>query len=166
AAVPIGSSGRAQANESAEGRRCSTAALGPATMASPSPAPGRIRLPRRRSTAIYREDLDKARHSPTARLQTGPWGCRAPRIQPQRPIRDSVRQFPSDEFAMTKTTSLQGGVLRPAPFQTAAEELGAAPREAAPGQYPRVRLRRNRTDAWTRRLVAENRLSADDLIWP
>jgi porphobilinogen synthase len=67
---------------------------------------------------------------------------------------------------MTKTTSLQGGVLRPAPFQTAAEELGAAPREAAPGQYPRVRLRRNRTDAWTRRLVAENRLSADDLIWP
>ena len=34
------------------------------------------------------------------------------------------------------------------------------------GQYPRVRLRRNRTDAWTRRLVAERRLSVDDLIWP
>jgi len=34
------------------------------------------------------------------------------------------------------------------------------------GQYPRVRMRRNRSDEWTRRLVAENRLVIDDLIWP
>ncbi len=34
------------------------------------------------------------------------------------------------------------------------------------GRYPATRLRRNRHDAWTRRLVAENRLSVDDLIWP
>ena len=34
------------------------------------------------------------------------------------------------------------------------------------GQYPRVRMRRNRSDDWTRRLVAENRLVIDDLIWP
>lgn len=34
------------------------------------------------------------------------------------------------------------------------------------GRYPATRLRRNRTDAWTRRLVAENKLSVDDLIWP
>jgi porphobilinogen synthase len=34
------------------------------------------------------------------------------------------------------------------------------------GRFPATRLRRNRTDAWTRRLVAENRLSVDDLIWP
>ena len=34
------------------------------------------------------------------------------------------------------------------------------------GQYPRVRMRRNRGADWTRRLVAENRLSIDDLIWP
>ncbi len=34
------------------------------------------------------------------------------------------------------------------------------------GAYPSVRMRRNRVDAWTRRLVAENRLSVDDLIWP
>ena len=34
------------------------------------------------------------------------------------------------------------------------------------GQYPATRLRRNRRDAWTRRLVAETRLSVDDLIWP
>ena len=34
------------------------------------------------------------------------------------------------------------------------------------GAYPQLRMRRNRTDAWTRRLVAESRLSTDDLIWP
>jgi porphobilinogen synthase len=35
-----------------------------------------------------------------------------------------------------------------------------------PGAFPAVRMRRNRVDAFTRRLVAENRLSVDDLIWP
>jgi porphobilinogen synthase len=34
------------------------------------------------------------------------------------------------------------------------------------GSFPSVRLRRNRRDAWNRRLVAETRLSVDDLIWP
>ncbi len=34
------------------------------------------------------------------------------------------------------------------------------------GPFPITRLRRNRTDGWTRRLVAETRLSVDDLIWP
>ncbi len=37
---------------------------------------------------------------------------------------------------------------------------------ALPGGFPTIRPRRNRTDAFTRRLVAENRLSVDDLIWP
>lgn len=32
--------------------------------------------------------------------------------------------------------------------------------------FPRTRLRRNRVDAWTRRLVAEHTLTVDDLIWP
>jgi porphobilinogen synthase len=36
----------------------------------------------------------------------------------------------------------------------------------AHGGYPTVRMRRNRRDAWTRRLVAETSLSVDDLIWP
>ena len=35
-----------------------------------------------------------------------------------------------------------------------------------PGAFPATRMRRNRRDHWTRRLVAENRLSVDDLIWP
>ena len=35
-----------------------------------------------------------------------------------------------------------------------------------PGQFPSTRPRRNRLTDWSRRLVRENRLSADDLIWP
>ncbi len=34
------------------------------------------------------------------------------------------------------------------------------------GSFPAMRPRRNRTDRWTRRLVAEHRLHVDDLIWP
>ena len=34
------------------------------------------------------------------------------------------------------------------------------------GRFPATRMRRNRHDAWTRRLVAETCLSVDDLIWP
>nr|WP_321986746.1 porphobilinogen synthase [uncultured Lichenicoccus sp.] len=34
------------------------------------------------------------------------------------------------------------------------------------GRYPNTRLRRNRHDGFTRRLVAESSLSVDDLIWP
>ena len=34
------------------------------------------------------------------------------------------------------------------------------------GSYPTVRLRRNRKTDWSRRLVRENNLSPDDLIWP
>ena len=34
------------------------------------------------------------------------------------------------------------------------------------GGFPRTRMRRTRGDAWSRRLVAENVLGVDDLIWP
>src|SRR5579883_3063763 len=34
------------------------------------------------------------------------------------------------------------------------------------GEFPRLRLRRNRKRAWSRKLVAENTLTAGDLIWP
>ena len=36
----------------------------------------------------------------------------------------------------------------------------------ARGSYPQARPRRNRRADWTRRLVAENGLTANDLIWP
>jgi len=35
-----------------------------------------------------------------------------------------------------------------------------------PAAYPSTRMRRNRRDDWNRRMVAENRLTVDDLIWP
>ena len=35
-----------------------------------------------------------------------------------------------------------------------------------PGRFPTTRPRRNRREPWSRRLVAETRLSVDDLIWP
>ncbi len=34
------------------------------------------------------------------------------------------------------------------------------------GSFPGTRLRRPRAEDWSRRLVCENRLSVDDLIWP
>ena len=34
------------------------------------------------------------------------------------------------------------------------------------GSYPATRPRRNRRDDWSRRLMRENKLSVDDLIWP
>lgn len=34
------------------------------------------------------------------------------------------------------------------------------------GRFPATRMRRNRRHDWSRRLVAENALSVDDLIWP
>ncbi len=34
------------------------------------------------------------------------------------------------------------------------------------GEYPATRLRRNRKSDWSRRLVRENNLSSNDLIWP
>jgi porphobilinogen synthase len=34
------------------------------------------------------------------------------------------------------------------------------------GQFPRIRMRRTRQEDWSRRLVAENALTVNDLIWP
>ena len=34
------------------------------------------------------------------------------------------------------------------------------------GEFPLTRMRRNRADDWSRRLISESRLSVDDLIWP
>ncbi|HXV23279.1 MAG TPA: porphobilinogen synthase [Alphaproteobacteria bacterium] len=42
----------------------------------------------------------------------------------------------------------------------------SAPEGRSLGAFPRLRLRRNRSEPWRRRLVAESRLAADDLIWP
>ena len=58
--------------------------------------------------------------------------------------------------------------LKPVPSDPPARQSDVpTPESRAPiGAYPTTRMRRNRRDDWTRRLVAENRLSPDDLIWP
>ncbi|MAI46452.1 MAG: porphobilinogen synthase [Hyphomicrobiaceae bacterium TMED74] len=40
------------------------------------------------------------------------------------------------------------------------------PSKAIAGQFPAIRMRRNRQSHWSRRLNAENELSTADLIWP
>ena len=55
------------------------------------------------------------------------------------------------------------------PLDTPAREAPVGARSLGArslGAYPRVRLRRNRRHEWSRRLVAENRLIPEDLIWP
>ena len=44
--------------------------------------------------------------------------------------------------------------------------MTAPQRPTSPGEFPSTRLRRVRRHDWSRRLVAENQLSVDDLIWP
>lgn len=58
------------------------------------------------------------------------------------------------------TTSRQ----RPIARQT--EQAAKAETASAPGMYPLVRMRRNRKSPWSRRLVQENVLTTNDLIWP
>lgn len=54
---------------------------------------------------------------------------------------------------------------QPLPFVRRTPET--VDREDLPlGAYPRVRMRRNRAADWSRRLIAENVLTAADLIWP
>jgi len=47
-----------------------------------------------------------------------------------------------------------------------AENAAAGSESADAGRFPAVRMRRNRRTTWSRRLVAENVLTVDDLIWP
>ncbi len=61
---------------------------------------------------------------------------------------------------MAKPRAKENPFLRGVPARPAARAPEAL------GAYPQVRLRRNRSDGWSRRLVAEARLATDDLIWP
>lgn len=59
----------------------------------------------------------------------------------------------------------------PSPLSSVAQipvaKIATAPAPAAAtGAFPRVRLRRTRQTEWLRNLVAEHRLTAQDLIWP
>jgi porphobilinogen synthase len=63
---------------------------------------------------------------------------------------------------MSRAKRSQNPFLRAVPPRPGAR----AEAPAALGAYPQVRLRRNRSDDWSRRLVAEARLDVDDLVWP
>jgi porphobilinogen synthase len=77
--------------------------------------------------------------------------------------RDKVAS-PAWPASMTRVRPMKPIVQRlPQPAKRAANPASEPP---APGCYPAVRMRRNRKADWTRRLVAENRLTVDDLIWP
>ena len=55
------------------------------------------------------------------------------------------------------------------PFPRAVQEAGRGPSPSAPaalGAFPQVRMRRNRTDDWVRRMIAESALTSDDMLWP
>jgi porphobilinogen synthase len=54
---------------------------------------------------------------------------------------------------------------QPARLRQGRPRAATAPDMPAPG-FPATRLRRTRAKDWTRRLVRENRLTVDDLIWP
>ena len=52
------------------------------------------------------------------------------------------------------------------PMDDQPRRASTAAQERRSGAFPRLRLRRNRRYAWSRKLVAENALTAGDLIWP
>src|SRR5262245_57925261 len=63
---------------------------------------------------------------------------------------------------MTSPSSKVRSLLRPLEPAPEARDESPTPH----GQYPRVRMRRNRADEWSRRLVSESRLAGEDMIWP
>src|SRR5262245_60926236 len=74
--------------------------------------------------------------------------------------RESAKQDP-----MSTDQTRRARLLRPVESPQT-DRSGGTPAPTGYGQYPRVRMRRNRADEWTRRLVAENRLTVEDLVWP
>jgi porphobilinogen synthase len=80
-----------------------------------------------------------------------------------------------DPAAIVEALSGARPDLRPGEDPMKTRPLPRPATEAAPaptpdmltgGQFPAVRMRRNRKAGWTRRMVAENRLAPADLIWP
>ena len=57
---------------------------------------------------------------------------------------------------------------QPSPHTAPAARRGDSSEPSPPslGAFPTIRLRRARSTRWSRRLVAEHRLTVDDLIWP
>jgi len=68
---------------------------------------------------------------------------------------------------MTDLIRKSAAPLRPiTPREVPERTVAPAGRPDTQGAFPQVRMRRNRSAAWVRRMVAENRLGSEDLIWP
>src|SRR5262245_27387865 len=65
---------------------------------------------------------------------------------------------------MSPRTRQMPSPIKPTP--TARQPQSDDRGNTALGSYPGIRLRRVRSTRWSRRLVAEHRLTVDDLIWP
>ena len=59
-----------------------------------------------------------------------------------------------------------GGPKAPATLQEPEDRRRMSTAESGRATYPLTRMRRMRRDAFSRRLMRENRLSPDDLIYP
>src|SRR5262245_52014912 len=84
--------------------------------------------------------------------------------------RENVQHRRGDADQPASRSTKQGDAMTvmksPAQLQPAPGEGSVQTERANTGSFPSVRMRRNRRTAWMRRLVAENRLAVDDLIWP
>ena len=67
---------------------------------------------------------------------------------------------------VTKITPRMRQPADEAPTERPVRDRTGATRFAEAGGFPRTRMRRTRRQPWTRRLVQENHLTVDDLIWP
>ena len=56
--------------------------------------------------------------------------------------------------------------MKPLPTRSSSSTVVSPADTSSSPSFPAVRMRRNRATGWSRRLVAENTLSIDDLIWP
>jgi len=74
----------------------------------------------------------------------------------------------SQKSSLTENTGLTGKSLagKSRASKGATFDVPAKAPEQPTGQFPRIRLRRNRATEWSRRMVAENRLTPADLILP
>ena len=56
--------------------------------------------------------------------------------------------------------------MKPFPARSPVQPSTPSSESRSTPSFPSIRMRRNRSSAWSRRLVGENTLSTDDLIWP
>jgi porphobilinogen synthase len=80
--------------------------------------------------------------------------------------RKSQKSSLKENSGLSRNALAQNAPSGHAPAQKALTQKDAAAPVQPIGQFPRIRLRRNRAADWSRRMVAENRLAPQDFILP